>query len=188
MPRTRTNMLGQKFGRLTVIGEAPSTPKHANWECLCDCGKRVVVRGSHLRFGDTQSCTCLRNDLQRLNHKTIHGHARKQLRTPEYNSWDAMAQRCTNPHTARWKNYGGANPPVTVCERWLNSFEAFLQDVGSKPSPEHSLGRILDMGNYEAGNVFWMTPAEQGLAKRNKHALLKWAAERDTAVLERLAA
>jgi hypothetical protein len=50
---------------------------------------------------------------------------------------------------------------VLVCERWLHSFEAFLKDVGEKPTPQHSLGRFGDVGNYEPDNVRWMTKKEQ---------------------------
>ena len=78
----------------------------------------------------------------------------------------------------RANNHNGRNPSyknVSVCSRW-STFEAFFEDMGTKPSPKHSLGRTLDMGNYEPGNVFWMTWAEQGLAQRNKQALLRLAA------------
>src|SRR5258707_13796414 len=87
----------------------------------------------------------------------------------------------TNPNTERWKHYGGNNPPVRVCKSWF-TFENFLADMGPRPSTKHSLGRILDMGNYEPSSVFWQTRAEQSLAVRNKRASLKWSLERETAI------
>ena len=80
-----------------------------------------------------------------------------------------MIQRCTNPKAPNYYLYGGAG--VKVYERWL-MFENFLDDLGGRPVGT-TIGRILDMGNYEPGNVFWQTDAEQRLAARNKR-LLKW--------------
>lgn len=76
-----------------------------------------------------------------------------------------MKSRCSNPNVPRWKDYGGRG--IKVCKRWLESFEAFLEDVGARPEgtrgkrPLYSLGRIDNDGNYEPGNVAWQTPEEQ---------------------------
>ncbi|HFJ9368552.1 hypothetical protein [Bacillus pacificus] len=78
--------------------------------------------------------------------------------SPEYNSWHHMKQRCLNPNNDRYKDYGGRG--ITVCERWLN-FENFLEDMGEKPSPEHSLDRIDVNGNYEPSNCKWSDKYEQ---------------------------
>jgi hypothetical protein len=85
-----------------------------------------------------------------------------------------MIQRVTNPNHVSYKAYGGVG--ITVCDRWKDSFENFLMDKGPRPEGT-TLGRILDMGNYNPETAFWMSPAEQGLARRNKNALLKWAAQ-----------
>lgn len=61
-----------------------------------------------------------------------------------------------------------------VCERWL-VFENFLADMGERPA-RTTLGRVLDIGNYEPGNVFWQTRSEQKLEARNKLALTEWRA------------
>jgi hypothetical protein len=104
--------------------------------------------------------------------KMKHGHANGD--SPTYRSWLAAIQRCTNPNSTGYKFYGGATPPVKMCRRWRESFQAFLGDLGER-LPNTSLGRILDTGNYEQGNAFWMTKKEQALAQKNKRALLKWA-------------
>jgi len=77
-----------------------------------------------------------------------------------------MIYRCTNPKGPGWKNYGGRG--IKVCDRWRNSFELFFADVGLKPSPELTLERIDNEGNYEPGNVKWATRSEQNLNKRRK--------------------
>ena len=92
--------------------------------------------------------------------------------TPEYTTWYSMLCRCYNLKNIAYKNYGGRG--ITVCERWkpdwkwvggsLSVTEAvrnFLVDMGSKPSPELSLDRINNDGNYEPGNCKWATIVEQ---------------------------
>ena len=79
---------------------------------------------------------------------------------PEYFTWASMKQRCLNPKTSGFKNYGGRG--VSVCERWIQSFDAFLSDMGEKPSPKHSIDRFPDTnGNYEPSNCRWATMEEQ---------------------------
>jgi hypothetical protein len=163
-------LVGQKFGRLTVVGEAGRNKySWVLWRCRCVCGNEATVSTARLRSGKTASCGCLAKEAQARTHLT-HGHARKAKPSRTYKSWQDMKYRCTNPSSTIYTWYGRAG--VTVCERW-QTFENFLADLGSCP-PDKSLGRILDMGNYEPGNAFWQTDAEQGLARRNKQALLKW--------------
>ena len=77
----------------------------------------------------------------------------------EYTSWCQIIQRCTNPKTRAYERYGGAG--ITVCQEWRDSFRAFLEHIGPRPSPEHSVDRIDNDRGYEPGNVRWATRLEQ---------------------------
>jgi len=70
-----------------------------------------------------------------------------------------MIKRCTNPNIRFYEDYGGRG--ITVCDRWLWSYEAFILDVGRKPSSKHTLDRVDNDRGYEPGNVRWATQSEQ---------------------------
>jgi hypothetical protein len=87
-----------------------------------------------------------------------------KTKSVEYHSWSHMRQRCTNSKDQDFPNYGGRG--ITVCERWMNSFESFLEDMGPRPTPRHSIDRIDSNGNYEPGNCRWASPKVQGMNTR----------------------
>jgi hypothetical protein len=80
-------------------------------------------------------------------------------RTPEYSAWKAMKQRCTNPRSPVWHRYGAVG--VTVCPRWVENFGDFLQDMGLRPSPDHSLMRLDKSLPYGPENCCWATREDQ---------------------------
>lgn len=79
----------------------------------------------------------------------------------EYNSWRAMVARCYYPKYRRFDLYGGRG--ITVCDRWLgkSGFPNFLEDMGKKPTKQHSIDRIDSNGNYEPDNCKWSTQRQQ---------------------------
>lgn len=87
-----------------------------------------------------------------------HGHTLDQKKSPTYQSWKGMIQRCTNPKAQGYQHYGGKG--VTVCERWRR-FANFLEDMGERPSKGHSIDRKQSSGNYEPANCQWSTSIEQ---------------------------
>jgi hypothetical protein len=89
---------------------------------------------------------------------------------PEHRAWLDMIKRCYNPRNSQYKNYGGRG--IKVCDRWLSSFQSFLNDIGRRPSAKHSLDRFPNNdGNYEPGNVRWATIKQQLRNKRNNRLI-----------------
>jgi hypothetical protein len=158
---------GTRFGRLTVISrEYPTNPKYPRYVCQCDCGTRTAVTTGNLRNLKTNSCGCIKRAVTgRLNLK--HG----MSHTVEFKAWFEMIERCRNPSNQRYADWGGRG--ISVCERWIDSFQSFYDDMGQKTSPRHSLDRIDNDGNYEPSNCRWATAREQRLNQRRmKHRLL----------------
>lgn len=155
MPSYRRNPppIGQKFGRLTVTGEAPIHPYGWAWECLCDCGKTIVTRKSGVRNGHTTSCGCRQKDVQ-AKRLYRHGLARSAL----YTTWAGMLQRCYNTKSTAYYLYGRRG--ITVCERW-KTFENFAADMGERPSPTHSIDRKDNDKGYSPDNCRWATKKQQ---------------------------
>ena len=150
---------GKRYGRWTVIAFAANHNGKSYWKCRCDCGVEKDVMGKNLRNGRSQSCGCLMAELS-AEKATSHG----RCRTRTYHIWGAMKTRCTNKNYPQYDDYGGRG--ITVCERWLHSFENFLADMGECPD-----GLTIERRNNDAGyckdNCKWATRAEQNNNKRN---------------------
>lgn len=156
-----TDLTGQRFHRLEVVRK--DITKHTGrvwWICKCDCGNTISTAGRYLTDGDTKSCGCL-NTEKATERVYKHGMAH----STEYRSWSAMVQRCTNPNTVAYKNYGGRG--ISVYEPWRTSFEKFFEYMGPKPTSKHTLERIDNNVGYQPGNVMWATRTVQARNKRN---------------------
>lgn len=156
----RADLVGEVFGRLTVIELKEIRNEKAYWLCKCECGNPVFVPTYRLRNGNTQSCGCLQKE-RTSKAKIVHG----QAQSPEYSSWTNMKDRCLNPKNIGYGDYGGRG--IKVCKRWRKSFEEFFKDMGPRPTLKHTLDRKDPDGNYEPNNCRWATPEEQGNNKRN---------------------
>lgn len=169
----KIQMVGKRCGRLTVIYDAGLTENgHYAWGCKCDCGTEVVVRGAQLRNGTTRSCGCLQRDTLRDIRRT-HGASRGAggdlMLAKAYHTRVHVISRCNNPNSKAYPDYGGRG--ITVCSRWLDSFEAFLSDMGLPPSRQHSIERLDVDGNYDPSNCVWATAVEQARNQRRSRKI-----------------
>jgi hypothetical protein len=121
-----------------------------------------------------------------------------RVRTPEYKTWTSIKTRCFNEKHDRYSTYGGAG--ITMCSGWKDSFQAFLADVGTKPTPQHTLGRKEHGGHYSCGkceecrskgwlaNCVWQTKTEQNRNRRPSARSGKLTVEKVALMREKLKA
>lgn len=174
------DMTGKKYGSITALSIAgKSVSGDLKWLFICDCGKRFDATGCYARTGKITTCPECAKERVRLA-SVIHG----KSETKEYFTWTDIKTRCYNPKTKYFNNYGGRG--IVVCDRWLESFENFLSDMGVKPSVKHTIERKDNNGNYEPSNCYWATYTEQANNKRNNikvtidgetKTISRWASE-----------
>lgn len=181
MRKNAPDLVGNKFGRLTVIERhGISKSKKALWKCICDCGGFAIVTTQDLKNGHTKSCGCLKIEEVKKRSKT-HGMSNNNL----FFVWFAIKDRCFNQNNKKYKHYGGRG--ITVCDEWKNDFQAFYDYVSQLPHFDeegYSIDRINNNGNYEPGNVRWATKTEQANNRNNTivltidketHTLPEWS-------------
>ncbi len=177
--RKRREIAGTRFGKLLVLHEvAKKNPRSRRYLCQCDCGKETEVNVGALSSGHTRSCGCLI-----LEAVTKHGCYRGDKATKTYRAWHGMKQRCLNQFDKSYKNYGGRC--ITICERWRNSFENFLADMGESPMGA-SIDRIDNDKGYCPENCRWATTKQQANNRRSNvviafegrtQTLMQWSEE-----------
>ena len=171
------DLVGQTFGKLVVLRQDGMAGTNKAWLCRCECGTETRVAGNNLRAGNTVSCGCYRAQKE-VTHS--------MSKTRVYSIWRNMINRCTLESSTRYANYGGRG--IFVCERWLESFEAFYADMGEPPSEHHTIERLDSNGPYTLSNCTWAVQEVQQNNRTNnrliecngrRQTLSQWSKERN---------
>lgn len=158
--------IGQRFGMLIVLGETRSScgsPYRVSL-CQCDCGVKKDVPAAYLLSGRVLSCGCLRRSRGGVS------------RSSEYIAWQGMMARCYKQTNRSYKDYGGRG--ISVADCW-HDYKTFITDMGTRPTPKHSLERQDNSQSYEPGNVIWATRLEQNNNTR-KNLILEFNGKSQT--------
>ena len=156
----KLDLTGKRFGRLVALEFAIRENGNTKWLCRCDCGNLTTVQLGSLTGGATMSCGCLNREISTRHGLSLHN---------RYASHNIMMQRCYNPKAPGYKNYGARG--FVVCERWhdiRNYNDDIEKHLGPKPTPEYTLDRIDNDGNYKMSNMRWATKTEQSSNQRAK--------------------
>lgn len=184
--------VGDVFGSLTVqylyADQSESGRKRYMALCTCSCGIATNVERGNLSTRNTKRCPICASISRGENHLK-HGNSYKKagpgtIEAKSYSAWQSMKSRCSNKNNARFNDYGGRG--VYVCERWIESYEAFLDDMGLPPIMECQIDRINNNGCYEKENCRWVSREENSRNKRSNciisafgktQTLAEWAVE-----------
>lgn len=169
----KLNLLGQKYGRLTVIDYADNIyygkRLKSAWKCKCECGNELVVTTDHLRNGHTKSCGCYAKDIfWKWMNKRVYIKHERESDTRLYEIWSHMKSRCNInlKHSRRYKDYAGRG--IKVCDEWKNNYISFKKWACENGYHDNlTIDRIDVNGNYEPNNCRWVTLKEQCYNKRN---------------------
>ena len=164
--------IGEQFGYWIVTGDPEwkeqGSQRRCYMPCQCRCGTKRTVMVQTLRRSDRENLSC--GCWKRIRTATIVSETRWKdshglSRHPLYQLWKRIIRRCYDPKAHNYRWYGGANPPVRVWEGWRHDAGAFIayveRELGSRPSPRHSIDRYPPDADYAPGKIRWNDPAGQ---------------------------
>lgn len=156
------NLTGLKFTSLAVLRfafeKSASGGRRFYWSCLCDCGQWAVAETYALTSGKTRSCGCRLSKVTAARNVSSSTHGESRY-TTEYLAWTAMKSRCSPKNKLKRHIYFDRG--ISVCDRWANSYQAFLHDMGRRPPGKSSIDRIDGTKGYKPGNCRWADIYEQ---------------------------
>lgn len=172
--------IGQKFNKLTYLGEDIKKNNKVYVLCQCECGTIKYIERSCLINNRIKSCGCIRLFTSYKNLDTsTHGLSNTRI----YKIWKGIKNRCLNKKTPSYRNWGGRG--ITICDEWKNDFLPFYNwSMSHGYSDELSIDRINNNGNYEPNNCRWATRKEQNRNTRQNtfytykgetHCLKEWS-------------
>jgi hypothetical protein len=177
------SLVGKRYGRWIVRSVIDGHSGH-RLECVCDCGSVKSVASHSIESGGSLSCGCLQREAASQVSRT-HG----MTNSPEHVCWRAIVARCERQTDDNYARYGARG--IRICQRWRESFAAFYEDMGPRPSLAHSVDRIDNAEGYEPNNCRWATHTEQARNRTNNllltlngrtQCLAAWAEELKTCI------
>ena len=159
------DLSGLRYGKLVVMSIA-GKDKYRNtmFLCKCDCGNYKIINGCSLRKGLTKSCGCIQKEIVSKMF-TIHGQTKGYHRERLHSIWHGMKNRCLNPKTPFFKNYGGRG--ISICDDWLNNFDRFYKWALENGYKENlTIDRIDNDKGYYPLNCRWATYKQQRANQR----------------------
>ncbi|MGL5732317.1 MAG: hypothetical protein ACRCX5_14505 [Bacteroidales bacterium] len=185
------DMSGLTFNRLTVLSRADNVNMRAMWNCLCSCGKELIVSGKHLRNKSVQSCGCLNKEILDKS-RVSHG----MTNTKIYKKWAMMKTRATNKNRDHAHNY--ILRGIGICDEW-KSFESFYEwALNNGYSDDLTIERIDVDKPYCPSNCKWIKLSDQAFNKTSTHwiefrgerkSLTEWAIQlgfKPNVIMERI--
>jgi len=162
LPYRAKDLTGMVFSELTAM--VPIGRGHEIiWRCRCSCGNIANCTSGNLNSGNSTSCGCIGNK-KTSERNFVHGMSKH----PMYQIWLAMRNRCNYKAGKNYHYYGGRG--IGICKEW-GIFPVFLEDMGPRPTPNHSLDRIDNDKGYSKENCQWATPIQQANNKQSSHLL-----------------
>jgi hypothetical protein len=161
IPKSVSDVTGQKFGRVTAISFAGTRKRKARWLCRCDCGTVKEFTIANLKNGTSKSCGCHKRDEHHARYKHV-------SKTQEYKVWAGMMARCYCKGATGYHRYGGRG--ITVAKEW-HDFDRFLADMGERPKGKFDIDRKENSQGYGPGNCRWATRMANARNTRRNHRI-----------------